>query len=49
VKPNVKRQKNDMADAEAICEAMTRIIRRVAQELGVASDPCPTAIGQHIR
>ncbi len=24
VKPNVKRQKNDMADAEAICEAVTR-------------------------
>ncbi len=24
VKPYVKRQKNDMADAEAICEAVTR-------------------------
>jgi transposase len=24
VKPHVKRQKNDMADAEAICEAVTR-------------------------
>jgi transposase len=28
VKPYVKRQKNDMADAEAICEAVTRINMR---------------------
>ena len=28
VKPYVKRQKNDMADAEAICEAVTRANRR---------------------
>jgi transposase len=29
VKPYVKRQKNDMADAEAICEAVTRAKRFV--------------------
>src|SRR5260370_19274685 len=29
VKPNVKRQKNDMADAEAICEAVTRANMRL--------------------
>jgi transposase len=28
VKPYVKRQKNDMADAEAICEAVTRASTR---------------------
>lgn len=28
VKPYVKRQKNDMADAEAICEAVTRVNMR---------------------
>jgi len=28
VKPYVKRQKNDVADAEAICEAVTRVNRR---------------------
>jgi transposase len=33
VKPYVKRQKNDMADAEAICEAVTRAnMRFVATE-----------------
>src|ERR671920_653026 len=30
VKPYVKRQKNDMADAEAICEAVTRPTMRFA-------------------
>jgi len=29
VRPYVKRQKNDMADAEAICEAVTRANMRV--------------------
>src|SRR5260370_42030239 len=32
VKPYVKPQKNDMADAEAICEAVTRTHRRSAQQ-----------------
>ena len=31
VKPNVKRQKNDAADAEAICEAVTRPTMRFVQ------------------
>ncbi len=31
VKPNVKRQKNDSADAEAICEAVTRPTMRFVE------------------
>jgi transposase len=31
VKPYVKRQKNDAADAEAICEAVTRAIMRFVE------------------
>src|SRR3712207_2593364 len=31
VKPSVKRQKNDMADAEAICEAVTRPTMRFVE------------------
>jgi transposase len=31
VKPYVERQKNDMADAEAICEAVTRPIMRFVE------------------
>jgi transposase len=31
VKPYVKRQKNDMADAEAICEAVTRPTMRFVE------------------
>jgi transposase len=33
VKPYVKRQKNDMADAEAICEAVTRANMRQQRRL----------------
>jgi len=42
VKPYVKRQKNDMVDAEAICEAVTRAnvrpvpIRTLEQQSGLA-------------
>ena len=32
VKPYVKRQKNDAADAEAICEAVTRSTMRVCAD-----------------
>jgi len=47
VKPYVKRQKNDMADAEAICEAVTRPTMRfvpvkvagTAERHGAAPDP----------
>jgi transposase len=37
VKPYVKRQKNDMADAEAICEAVTRANMRFVP----IKTPCP--------
>jgi transposase len=38
VKPYVKRQKNDMADAEAICEAVTTAnMRFVPRDLGVSN------------
>jgi transposase len=50
VKPYVKRQKNDMADAEAICEAVTRAKMRFVptktpeqQELPDAS-PHPSSV-----
>jgi len=44
VKPYVKRQKNDMADAEAICEAVTRANMRFVptnyvQQGKVLADP----------
>jgi hypothetical protein len=40
VKPYVKRQKNDMADAEAICEAVTRAnMRFVPTKTGWVRDP----------
>jgi transposase len=40
VKPYVKRQKNDMADAEAICEAVTRpTMREVRMNAGVIVPP----------
>jgi transposase len=32
VKPYVKRQRNDMADAEAICEAVARANMRFAHQ-----------------
>ena len=37
VKPYVKRQKNDMADAEAICEAVTRAKLAEARDMDVAA------------
>ena len=38
VKPYVKRQKNDAADAEAICEAVTR-----APTCGLSRQRCPSS------
>jgi transposase len=37
VKPYVKRQKNDMADAEAICEAVTRANMRLCRPRRLSS------------
>lgn len=37
VKPYVKRQKNDAADAEAICEAVTRPTMRFVEVKSVSS------------
>ena len=39
VKPYVKRQKNDMADAEAICEAVTRATMRFVPTETLSSPP----------
>ena len=39
VKPYVKRQKNDAADAEAICEAVTRANGRVSPPLAPSCGP----------
>ena len=43
VKPYVKRQKNDAADAEAICEAVTRANMRFVALLGSAVGPSTAA------
>ena len=40
VKPYVKRQKNDMADAEAICEAVTRANMRFVETKTPAQQSC---------
>lgn len=40
VKPYVKRQKNDAADAEAICEAVTRVNRRFVETKSVEQQSC---------
>jgi transposase len=41
VKPYVKTNKNDAADAEAICEAFTRLSKRVPEILDKADDEVP--------
>src|SRR5438309_8482352 len=41
VKPYVKRQKNDAADAEAICEAVTRAIMRFVETKTPEQQRCP--------
>jgi transposase len=41
VKPYVKRQKNDMADAEAICEAVTRANMRFVATETPEQQSCP--------
>jgi transposase len=41
VKPYVKRQKNDAADAEAICEAVTRVNMRFVETKTVEQQSCP--------
>jgi transposase len=40
VKPYVKRQKNDVADAEAICEAVTRANMRFVETKTVEQQSC---------
>jgi transposase len=40
VKPYVKRQKNDAADAEAICEAVTRVNMRFVETKTVEQQSC---------
>ena len=40
VKPYVKRQKNDAADAEAICEAVTRVNMRFVETKSVEQQSC---------
>ena len=42
VKPYVKRQKNDAADAEAICEAVTRANMRFVRRLSSRPASCST-------
>jgi len=41
VKPYVERQKNDMADAEAICEAVTRANMRFVPTKTPEQQSCP--------
>ena len=41
VKPYVKRQKNDAADAEAICEAVTRANMRFVETKSPEQQSCP--------
>jgi transposase len=43
VKPYVKRQKNDAADAEAICEAVTRANMRFVATKTAEQQSCLTA------
>jgi transposase len=43
VKPYVKRQKNDAADAEAICEAVTRTNMRFVETKNARAAKLPNA------
>lgn len=43
VKPIVKRQKNDKADAEAICEAARRPTVLIVNTINAAGNQCPKA------
>src|SRR6201982_2716927 len=45
VKPYVKRQKNDAADAEAICEAVTRANMRFVATKTLETQSCPLHLG----
>jgi len=49
VKPYVKRQKNDMADAEAICEAVARANMRFVPTKTPEQQSCLTAVINSIR